>query len=175
LDQLTSALFDDAVISNGDTSDGNVEGIRYEQLKAQLIKHPGLLDNLCKRLKQHVHFRLFLLYLLRNLIFVYHGNSLEHFLLPEMPKVDQKSGSIFSRFKFSWTAIRNNISFISFVLLFLAVNISLFATRAYQFRDSNIFYILARSSGKLLFILLQFYLFIVRPVEFYSTCIQGNV
>ena len=50
LDQLTSALFEDAIISKGGIPDGKVEGIQYEQLKAQLIKHPGLLDNLCKRL-----------------------------------------------------------------------------------------------------------------------------
>ena len=47
LDQLTGALFDDAISSTGASED--VEGIRYEHLKAQLIKHPGLLENLSKR------------------------------------------------------------------------------------------------------------------------------
>lgn len=64
LDQLTSALFDDAVISNGGIPDSNVQGIQYEQLKAQLIKHPGLLDNLCKRFKLVS----FLLYFFKKLI-----------------------------------------------------------------------------------------------------------
>lgn len=48
LDQLTQALFDDAITNSTGASE-DVEGIQYEQLKAQLVKHPGLLENLSKR------------------------------------------------------------------------------------------------------------------------------
>jgi hypothetical protein len=48
LDQLTLALYEDAV----DSVDGNVSaanGLEFEHLKAQLEKHPGLIDELSFR------------------------------------------------------------------------------------------------------------------------------
>jgi len=48
LDQLAMNMYQDAVID--ETADSNVicvyEGLGYEQLKAQMMRHPGLLDNL---------------------------------------------------------------------------------------------------------------------------------
>jgi hypothetical protein len=51
LDQLTHSLFDDAVNSGGEWPNAFQDyrreaGITYEQLKAQMMKHPGLLDKL---------------------------------------------------------------------------------------------------------------------------------
>ena len=51
LDQLTYALYDDAVNSGGRWPNAFQDyrreaGIKYEQLKAQMMKHPGLLENL---------------------------------------------------------------------------------------------------------------------------------
>lgn len=51
LEQLTFALYDDAVNSEGRWPNAFLDyrreaGITYEQLKAQMMKHPGLLENL---------------------------------------------------------------------------------------------------------------------------------
>ena len=50
LDQLTQALYDDAVINNNSDKDRTSmnadEGIQFEQLNAQMAKHPGLLGNI---------------------------------------------------------------------------------------------------------------------------------
>ena len=46
LDLLTKVLYEDAL----NTEEESVQdGIRYEQLKAQMMKHPGLLENLSIR------------------------------------------------------------------------------------------------------------------------------
>ena len=46
LDQLTQVLYDDALNNDKESVQ---DGIRYEQLKAQMMKHPGLLENLSIR------------------------------------------------------------------------------------------------------------------------------
>ena len=50
LDQLTLALYEDAMDSADSQQTGNqVDGLEYEQLRAQMAKQPGLLDNLSIR------------------------------------------------------------------------------------------------------------------------------
>ena len=55
LDQLTEVLYEDAVNNNNSdkdkTSINTDGGIRFEQLNAQMAKHPGLLENLSIRLE----------------------------------------------------------------------------------------------------------------------------
>jgi hypothetical protein len=43
--------------------------------------------------------------------------------------------------------IKNNVPFVIFVLAYAIVNLGLFISRAIQYKDSNMFYILARSCG----------------------------
>ena len=53
IDQLTKTLYHDA-INNLDESaltNADDEGIRFEQLKSQMVKHPGLLENLSIRFR----------------------------------------------------------------------------------------------------------------------------
>ena len=53
LNQLTQGLYEDAIYNSNPISDDptNIaeEGIRFDQLKAQMEKHPGLLENLSIR------------------------------------------------------------------------------------------------------------------------------
>lgn len=46
LDQLTLALYEDAAEVEDNNARRSTNGITYGQLRAQMIKHPGLLDNL---------------------------------------------------------------------------------------------------------------------------------
>jgi hypothetical protein len=49
LDQLALALYEDAVDSVDDGNISAVNGLEFEHLKAQLEKHPGLIDELSFR------------------------------------------------------------------------------------------------------------------------------
>lgn len=49
LDQLALALYEDAVNSVDDGNISAVNGLEFEHLKAQLEKHPGLIDELSFR------------------------------------------------------------------------------------------------------------------------------
>ncbi len=49
LDQLTVALYDDARRHKGVSNYGNRSGLTYEELRDQLLKHPGLVENLSIR------------------------------------------------------------------------------------------------------------------------------
>ncbi len=49
LDQLTVALYDDAQKHKGGLTYGSQTGLTYEELRDQLLKHPGLLENLSIR------------------------------------------------------------------------------------------------------------------------------
>ena len=49
LDELTLALYDDARNSIGDEIRDSAKGLSFEELKNQMIKHPGLLENLSIR------------------------------------------------------------------------------------------------------------------------------
>ena len=53
LNQLTQVLYDDAV-SNGSSFINANEGIRFDQLKTQMEKHPGLLENLSIRFRPSI-------------------------------------------------------------------------------------------------------------------------
>ncbi|XP_046642950.1 NADPH oxidase 5-like isoform X1 [Daphnia pulicaria] len=121
LDQLALALYEDAVNSVDDGNISAVNGLEFEHLKAQLEKHPGLIDEL--------------------------SFSLERFLLPStVPRVRKSrwSASVF------WSYLRNNAAFLAFLVAFLFVNIALFASRAYQYRQENPAYIVARACGQVL-------------------------
>jgi hypothetical protein len=49
LDQLTLALYEDAVDSVADSNISAANGLEFEHLKAQLEKHLGLIDELSFR------------------------------------------------------------------------------------------------------------------------------
>ena len=47
LDQLTVALYDDA--RNESASEIERSGVSYEELREQILRHPGLLENISVR------------------------------------------------------------------------------------------------------------------------------
>ncbi len=58
LNELTGALYEDASADNG--TDHQDMGIGFDELKAQMAKQPGLLDNLSIRYK-YMHVQKFLI------------------------------------------------------------------------------------------------------------------
>ncbi|XP_045461304.1 NADPH oxidase 5 isoform X2 [Harmonia axyridis] len=121
IDDLTHAMFEDA-----DT--GNRGAITYEALKRQLEKHGGLLENL--------------------------SISIDRWLIP--PKPQPPPPSIFKRllslrpYQLTWPYFKNNHVYLIFLAFFVAVNATLFTTRAYQYRKSNWYTIFARACGQCL-------------------------
>lgn len=71
---------------------------------------------------------------------------MERFLLPTPKK------AVPSRltFKSISSYIKNNVAYIVFVAIYAFINICLFVSRAIEFKDTNIFYILARACGIIL-------------------------
>lgn len=120
LDQLTTALYDDARASGNDSDRTSAIGLSYEELKAQMTKHPGLLENLCI--------------------------SLDRLLLPSAAKTTK----IRPTFKTFFSYVKNNVPFVVFIIAYAIVNIGLFVSRIIQYKDTNIFYILARACGQAL-------------------------
>nr|QOE76458.1 NADPH oxidase 5 [Nilaparvata lugens] len=121
IDDLTMALFEDA--------DSESRGaITYEDLKNQLEKHGGLLENL--------------------------SISIDRWLVP--PKPNQKPTSILRKlsemkpYQLSRPYMKNNYVYLIFLALFLAVNIGLFVSRAIEYRNSNFYVIFARACGQCL-------------------------
>jgi hypothetical protein len=53
LDELTVALYDDARDSSDDVARASAKGLSFDELKTQMSKHPGLLENLSIRLNKH--------------------------------------------------------------------------------------------------------------------------
>lgn len=49
LDELTTALYDDARDSSDDVDRASAKGLSFDELKTQMTKHPGLLENLSIR------------------------------------------------------------------------------------------------------------------------------
>jgi hypothetical protein len=49
LDELTVALYDDARNSISDEIRDSARGLSFEELKNQMTKHPGLLENISIR------------------------------------------------------------------------------------------------------------------------------
>ena len=47
-----------------------------------------------------------------------------------------------------WHYVKNNGPFLFFIIAYVIVNLGLFISRAIQYKDSHIIYILARAAGK---------------------------
>ncbi|RVE44379.1 hypothetical protein evm_010969 [Chilo suppressalis] len=118
--ELTSAMFEDA-----DTE--NRGAITLEALRNQLAKHEGLLEHLTI--------------------------SIESWLVPP-PVAASSSKTLLQRlsklkpYQLSLPYFKNNYVFLSYLAAFFLVNIGLFVSRAYEYRHSNGFVILARACGE---------------------------
>lgn len=101
----------------------NRGAITYEALKNQLEKHGGLLENL--------------------------SISIDRWLLP-LPTVPAKKPSLLERLPHQFTApyMKNNYVFLSFLVVYIAINAGLFVSRAIEYRSQNGFVIIARACGK---------------------------
>lgn len=99
--------------------------ITYEALQNQLTKHGGLLENL--------------------------SISIDRWLVPLPQESDKKKSGHTHRLphQLSTPYIKNNIVYLAFVCVFLIVNLTLFVTRAIQFRKSNYLVIFARACGEM--------------------------
>ncbi|KAK3594672.1 hypothetical protein CHS0354_016337 [Potamilus streckersoni] len=111
LDKLTEALFESADEDGSDT-------ITFEELKAELEKHPGLLENLTI--------------------------SAAKWMKPPEKSKEKKKG-VYRYFDCSY--IRNNRRKIIFFFWFVFMNIGLFILGAYNYRTSNGLIIVARGAG----------------------------
>lgn len=123
----------------------NRGAITYEALKDQLEKHGGLLENLSIRYIYNIHC---LAYLKRDVnlsIF-----SIDRWLVP-VPIGPPKTLSLLDRLPHQFTApyIKNNYVFLSFLAVYIAINVGLFVSRAIQYSDRNGLVMLARACGGL--------------------------
>ncbi|CAG0920188.1 unnamed protein product, partial [Notodromas monacha] len=116
IEDLTYALYEDA--------DATGNEITYDALKAQLMKHEGLLENL--------------------------SISIERWLVPPKKSTQGKSHSFQLPYQLTMPYIKNNYVYLIFVGLIIATNIILAAKRIYDFRTSNGFIIVARICGQCL-------------------------
>ncbi|XP_046387375.1 NADPH oxidase 5 [Ischnura elegans] len=118
---LTAALFEDADVEHRGA-------ITYEALKAQLEKHDGLLENL--------------------------SISIDRWLVPPKPNPRPKCWRQKLReqipYQLTLPYLRNNQAFISALAFILALNACLFASRIYEYWDSNVYVIVARACGQCL-------------------------
>ena len=73
--------------------------------------------------------------------------SLEQFLLPDVTKSSRKPKTAF---KLPFSAFKNNAPLFFFVLGYLLVNIGLFVSRVFEYKDAFTLYMLARAAGKFL-------------------------
>ncbi|XP_039306624.1 NADPH oxidase 5 isoform X2 [Solenopsis invicta] len=119
--ELTVALFEDADQDNRGT-------ITFEALKRQLEKHEGLLENL--------------------------SISIDRWLVPPQPKIKQKSitKTFLSLRPYQLTKpyVKNNYVFIVFISIFIFINVALFVTRLYEYRNESAYIMLARACGQCL-------------------------
>ena len=156
LDQLTIALYEDAEncddVGEEEEDENRVElGISFEKLKAQMLKQPGLLENLSIRYNNNIYINIYYQLYKFNSNYYNFFFSLERFLVPTVPvPVTNKSYSftlppMFSKYNRAY--FQNNYTLVLFLAGFSAINLILFITRAIQFRDSNGLYILARAAG----------------------------
>lgn len=74
--------------------------------------------------------------------------SIDRWLVP-LPIEQTKKKTMKSRLPHQLTApyMRNNYVFLSFLTIFVAINVGLFVSRAIEYRESNIFVIIARACG----------------------------
>lgn len=121
IEDLTLALFEDA-----DTQ--RTGAITYESLKAQLEKHDGLLENL--------------------------SISIDRWLVP--PNIRTEKESIWKRvakirpYQLTLPYLKNNYVYLIFLLVYIAINLGLFISRAIEYRESNWYTIFARACGQCL-------------------------
>ncbi|XP_015595407.1 NADPH oxidase 5 isoform X2 [Cephus cinctus] len=121
IEDLTIALFEDA-------DQDNRGAITFEALKRQLEKHDGLLENL--------------------------SISIDRWLVPPKPEPAKQSCLRVIRrlrpYQLTKPYMKNHYVYISFLSLFLLINVALFVSRAFQYRHSNGYVILARACGQCL-------------------------
>ncbi|CAL1270023.1 unnamed protein product [Larinioides sclopetarius] len=100
--------------------------ITFTEFKNQLERQPAFMENLTL--------------------------SIERWLLPPMDtrKSRKSTTGLLSCRKINWRHIRNNWTSVIYLLLYFLINIVLFTTRAYEYREHNIFVILARACGQCL-------------------------
>ncbi|XP_076029976.1 NADPH oxidase 5-like [Oratosquilla oratoria] len=121
IQDLTMALFEDADPHRTGT-------ITYDALKAQLEKHPGLLENL--------------------------SISIDRWIVP--PKPEASNGSIWRHlarirpYQLTLPYLKNNYVYLSFLFVYISVNVGLFVARAVEYSDHNAFIIVARACGQAL-------------------------
>lgn len=84
--------------------------------------------------------------------------SIDRWLVPLPIETSAKKASIPSRLPHQLTRmyLRNNYVFLSFLSVFAAINIGLFVSRAIQYRESNIYVIIARACGKEFYLIFNF-------------------
>lgn len=136
IEDLAQALYEDAAGLAAGEAAMETHGITVEDLKAELSKHDGLLENL--------------------------SINIGKWLVPPKPP---KPRPFTQRLKdclphqFSMMYIRNNKQFLFFTLVFIIIiNVALFVARAYYFKDfamlnnfrPNPFYLLSRANGRVL-------------------------
>ncbi|XP_076666481.1 NADPH oxidase isoform X2 [Andrena cerasifolii] len=118
IEELTIALFEDA-------DQDNRGAITVEALKNQLKKHEGLLENL--------------------------SISIDRWLVPPKPKPKEKSlwrfVSALRPYQLTKPYMKNNYVYITFISIFIFINIILFLSRIYEYRRSNGYVMLARACG----------------------------
>jgi hypothetical protein len=109
------------LLSDADTDKTGT--INFEKLRAQLSRHPGLIENI--------------------------SISVERWLLPQpLPQPIVKKSWFFR--KLNWTYIRNNSTSVIFLTLFVIVNIVLFITRAIDYKSHGVFLMFARANGNVI-------------------------
>lgn len=133
VEELATALYEDAAGLAAGESAYDSKGITVEDLKAELSKHDGLLENL--------------------------SINIGKWLVPSKPSRPQPFKQRLAGwvpYQFSGNYWRNNKQFLTFLYFILVTNIILFVTRAYYFRGfsmlsgttPNPFYMMSRACGK---------------------------
>ncbi|XP_018404285.1 PREDICTED: NADPH oxidase 5 [Cyphomyrmex costatus] len=121
IEDLTIALFEDA-------DQGNKGAITFEGLKKQLAKHEGLLENL--------------------------SISIDRWLVPPQPNSKKKSilDTFLSLRPYQLTKpyLKNNYVFIAFISMFMLINVTLFVSRLYKYRNHSVYIMFARACGQCL-------------------------
>ncbi|XP_067631411.1 uncharacterized protein Nox [Eurosta solidaginis] len=123
IEDLTTAMFEDA-------DPYNRGEITYEALKNQLSKHGGLLENL--------------------------SITIDRWLVPITQEAPKRKcrwppwRDIAIPHQLTLAYMKNNQAFVSYLYLYIAINVCLFISRAIQYRASNGFVIVARACGQCL-------------------------
>ena len=91
--------------------------------------------------------------------------SLDRFLLQSTENKTKPPTSL----KSFGSYVKNNLTFVIFILAYAIVNLGLFISRAIQYKKENIFYIVARACG--MFIFLKFFL----NFSYFQTLIDAGI